>query len=237
MKQTMFNAIICNSENFKVEGNLDIDKSFFEKNIKNKNCDKIIINGEDFWVFKKDNFYIIDKFTCLNEKIEEYEKNAIYDGLTGCYNKREIVEFLNKFLHNYIRYKKDPFSLLMLDIDHFKKINDTYGHLAGDMALKEMANIIRNLIRKSDLCGRFGGEEFLVILPNTKIAGALKLANRIKDAIENHSFKFKNREIKFTISIGITAVGINDDYNSLMSRVDEALYEAKNKGRNRIEYR
>jgi diguanylate cyclase (GGDEF)-like protein len=235
--KTIFDAIIKDDGNFSLDGELKIDKEFFEKNIKNKQCEKVKINGEDYWVFKKGDYYIIDKLKCLDEKIEKFEKEAIYDGLTGCYNKREIVEFLKKLLHNYLRYKKEPFSVLMLDIDFFKKINDTYGHLAGDMALKEMAHIILNLIRKSDLCGRFGGEEFLIILPNTKIAGALKLANRIKDTIENHSFKFKNQDIKFTVSIGITAVGLNDDYNSLISRVDEALYEAKNKGRNRIEYR
>jgi len=126
---------------------------------------------------------------------------------------------------------------MMLDIDHFKKINDTYGHLAGDFVLKEIAKIVKNLIRKSDICGRFGGEEFVILLPNTKLSGAMKLAERIRETIQNHTFDFNGKKINVTVSIGITSVGVNDSYESLISRADEALYEAKEKGRNRIEYR
>ena len=126
---------------------------------------------------------------------------------------------------------------MMLDIDHFKKINDTYGHLAGDFVLKEIAKIIKDSIRKSDICGRFGGEEFVIVLPNTKLSGAMKLAERIRETIQNHTFDFNGKKINVTVSIGITSVGVNDSYESLISRADEALYEAKEKGRNRIEYR
>jgi len=234
-----FNAIITQKDNkVEISSNIDgIDEKFFNENIKNKNCDEININNNKYWVIKKNNIYIIDKFECFNNKITEHKNNALYDSLTGCYNKKEIQIFIEKLLYTYLRYKKEPFSLLMIDIDFFKKINDTYGHLAGDKALKEMTKIVFSLIRQSDFFGRYGGEEFLLVLPNTKITGAIKLAKRIKDSIENYIFKFDKNDIKFTVSIGVTSVGLNDDYESLISRVDEALYEAKNKGRNRIEYR
>ena len=103
--------------------------------------------------------------------------------------------------------------------------------------LKEIAKIVKNLIRKSDICGRFGGEEFVILLPNTKLSGAMKLAERIRETIQNHIFDFNGKKINVTVSIGITSVGVNDSYESLISRADEALYEAKEKGRNRIEYR
>ena len=230
-----FDAVITEKDN-KVEilSNIDgIDEKFFNQNIKDKKCDEININNNKYWVIQKDNIYIIDKFKCFDDKI----KNALYDALTGCYNKKETQIFIEKLLYTYLRYKKDPFSLIMIDIDFFKKINDTYGHLAGDKALKEMTKIVFSLIRQSDFFGRYGGEEFLLVLPNTKITGAIKLAKRIKDSIENHIFEFDKYKIKFTVSIGVTSVGLNDDYKSLISRVDEALYEAKHKGRNRIEYR
>ena len=234
-----FDAVITQQDD-KVEilSNIDgFDENFFNENIKNKHCDEITINNNKYWVIKKNNIYIIDKFECFDNKITEQKKNALYDSLTGCYNKKEIQIFIEKLLYTYLRYKKEPFSLLMIDIDFFKKINDTYGHLAGDKALKEMTKIVFSLIRQSDFFGRYGGEEFLLVLPNTKITGAIKLAKRIKDSIESHIFKFDKNDIKFTVSIGVTSVGLNDSYESLISRVDEALYEAKNKGRNRIEYR
>jgi diguanylate cyclase (GGDEF)-like protein len=109
--------------------------------------------------------------------------------------------------------------------------------LAGDFVLKELAKLVKSLMRKSDLCGRFGGEEFIIILPETKLVGAMKFANRLKQAVENYHFEFNNTVIPVTISIGITGVGVNDSLQSILSRVDDALYEAKRKGRNRIEYR
>jgi diguanylate cyclase (GGDEF)-like protein len=218
----------------KIEG---LDEKVFEEKIKDIECGKVEINGEVYWVIKKENVYIIDKLECLSKFMEEIEKKAIYDSLTECYNKRETEEFIKKFLYNYLRYKNDFFTIMMLDIDYFKKVNDTYGHLAGDFVLKEIAKIIKDSIRKSDICGRFGGEEFVIVLPNTKLSGAMKLAERIRETIQNHTFDFNGKKINVTVSIGITSVGVNDSYESLISRADEALYEAKEKGRNRIEYR
>ena len=193
--------------------------------------------NNEYLVFKEGNEYCISKSKCFLDYIKNLKENAILDPLTGVYNKRQILNFLEKFLANFVRYKKDPFSIMMLDIDYFKKINDTYGHLAGDFVLKEFVKIIKNKIRSSDILGRFGGEEFILILPNTKVSGALKLAMRIKDEVENYVFEYGKEKIKITTSIGITSVSLNDSVESLLERVDEALYDAKRKGRNRIEYR
>jgi len=193
--------------------------------------------NNEYLVFKEGNEYCISKSKCFLDYIKNLKENAILDPLTGVYNKRQILNFLEKFLANFVRYKKDPFSIMMLDIDYFKKINDTYGHLAGDFVLKEFVKIIKNKIRSSDILGRFGGEEFILILPNTKVSGALKLAMRIKDEVENYVFEYGKENIKVTTSIGITSVSLNDSVESLLERVDEALYDAKRKGRNRIEYR
>jgi diguanylate cyclase (GGDEF)-like protein len=236
--ENLFDAVIILKEKPEITSKIDgLDEKLFEEKIKNIECGKVEINGQNYWVIRKGNFYFIDRLECLSKFIEDIEKKAIYDGLTNCYNKREIQEFIKKFLFNYLRYKNDFFTIMMLDLDHFKKINDTYGHLAGDYVLKEVAKIIKNSIRKSDICGRFGGEEFVILLPNTKLSGAMKLAERIRQTIENHNFIFNGKKINVTVSIGITSVGINDSYESLIDRADEALYEAKQKGRNRVEYR
>ena len=198
-----------------------------------KNCGE----NNEYLVVKEGNEYCISKSKCFLDYIKTLKENAMLDPLTGVYNKRQILNFLEKFLANFVRYKKDPFSIMMLDIDYFKKINDTYGHLAGDFVLKEFVKIIKNKIRSSDILGRFGGEEFILILPNTKVSGALKLAMRIKDEVENYVFEYGKEKIKITTSIGITSVSLNDSVESLLERVDEALYDAKRKGRNRIEYR
>jgi len=214
-----------------------ITKSFFQKHIKNR-CGLVDVNKKKFCVIKeKEHLYIICTSKCFLSYISELTENAIFDSLTGIYNKKEILEYLKKNLQNYKRYKKEPFSVMIFDIDYFKKVNDTYGHLAGDYILKQFVKIIKKLIRKSDILGRFGGEEFILILPNTKLSGAMKLARRIKDAIENYTFMFDNKPIKITTSIGITSSSLQDDVDTILMRADEALYEAKRKGRNRIEYR
>jgi len=209
----------------------ELDENLLKELI--KNCG---LNNE-YIVLKENDNYFISRSKCFLDFIKNLRDNAVLDPLTGVYNKKEILNFLEKLLANYIRYKKDPFSVMMLDIDFFKKINDTYGHLAGDFILKEFVKIIQKIIRHSDILGRFGGEEFIVLLPNTKVSGALRLAHRIKEEVEKNSFQFGNKDIKITTSIGITSASLNDSLESLLERVDEALYDAKRKGRNRIEYR
>ena len=213
-----------------------LDKEYFEKHIQNRPYTKITNGENEYWSIKSNNKYIIDKFNGADRLVEDLKKESVYDSLTKCYNKKETELFIEKFLKEFLRYN-NPLSFMMLDIDFFKKVNDNYGHLAGDHVLKEVAGIIKSTLRDSDICGRFGGEEFSVILPNTKLSGAMKLAERIRKNIQNHDFIFNNQKIPVTLSIGITSASKNDSGFSLIDRADEALYEAKKKGRNRVEYR
>jgi len=164
------------------------------------------------------------------------KKEVLFDGLTKCYLKKEIEAFVEQALEKFVRYKKEKFSVVMFDIDYFKKVNDTYGHLAGDYILKELASLVKKSLRKADICGRFGGEEFLILLPNTKANGALKLATKLNRIVKEHHFEYNNKVIPITISLGITTVGYSDSYHSLIQRCDDALYKAKKNGRDRVEY-
>jgi diguanylate cyclase (GGDEF)-like protein len=215
---------------------IDLDEEQFNKWIKDRCC-LIELEDKTLGIIKEnDNVYYVTASNDFKDYIQELTENAIYDSLTGAFNKKEILEALKRHFESFVRYDT-PFSVLLFDIDFFKKVNDTYGHLAGDYILKEFVKIINSIIRKSDILGRFGGEEFILVLPNTKMCGAMKFANRLKEEIESFTFKFNNEEIKITTSIGVTSASKKDDVKSLLARVDEALYEAKRKGRNRIEYR
>ena len=222
------------SKDGEIKSDLDfLDKKYFEKHIKNRDFAKL---ENKYWSIKSGDKYIIDEFEGIDKLKSHFEKKALFDPLTGCFNKKEIEFLVEKFLKSYLRYNT-PFSILMLDIDFFKKVNDTYGHLAGDYVLKEVSKTIKEEIRDTDVCGRFGGEEFLVLLPNTKMSGALKLAKRIRKAIGNKEFIFDNQQINVTISIGITSASKTDSVFSLIERADNGLYDAKKNGRNRVEYR
>jgi len=164
------------------------------------------------------------------------KKDILFDGLTKCYLKKEIELFIEQALENFVRYKKEKFSILMFDIDFFKKVNDTYGHLAGDFILKELASLVKGSLRKADIFGRFGGEEFLILLPNTNASGALKLATKLNKLAKEHAFVYNETTISITISLGITSVSFTDSYHSIVQRCDEALYKAKENGRDRVEY-
>ncbi len=222
------------SKDGEIKSDLDfLTKEYYQNNIKGKYYAKI---EDKYWVIKSGDKYIIDDFDGVEKLKKELEQDVIFDPLTGCYNKKESKFLTEKFLKNYLRYNT-PLSALMIDIDFFKKVNDTYGHLAGDFILKEVAKTIKNEIRESDICGRFGGEEFIVLLPNTKLSGALKLANRIRSSIENKDFIFEDINIPIRISTGLTNASKSDSIFSLIDRADTALYDAKHNGRNRTEYR
>ncbi|HET6464661.1 MAG TPA: diguanylate cyclase [Nitrospiria bacterium] len=174
----------------------------------------------------------------LKNRIRQLERLSIIDELTGLYNKKYLVEFLRREEN---RSKRFGFMLscVMLDVDHFKKINDTYGHLRGDRVLKELGALLGDIIRSYDFAARYGGDEFTLVLPQQKHSqGALELANRIRKAVENHPFgrSTSNRPLQVTVSMGVATV-IPDhasDYETLLDRADQALYKAKAGGRNRI---
>jgi len=167
---------------------------------------------------------------------ESQMRQASYtDDLTGLYNRRFLQQRLEEELHRASRYSL-RLSCIMLDIDHFKAINDTHGHVAGDLIIKEVATILKNHVRKSDLAVRYGGEEFLLILFENDKNGALRVAERVRADVESHVFTWKEQPLRVTISSGV-AVFPDDGItmpDELIARADSALYSAKTSGRNMV---
>lgn len=168
-------------------------------------------------------------FSKINEKIYEL---SITDSLTNVYNRRNFDSILDKELKRQNRTKL-PLCLCMLDVDNFKKLNDTLGHLQGDLVLKEVASIIKNTIRKTDEIGRWGGEEFCIILPNTSLSSAATLIERVRNNIANFDFSLSS---KITCSFGIAQANECENADSLIKKADTAMYCAKNTGKNKICY-
>ncbi|MCD4743444.1 MAG: diguanylate cyclase [Desulfobacteraceae bacterium] len=165
---------------------------------------------------------------------ETIAENSIKDGLTGLYNHRYFMEALEIEFERAHRYNRN-FSLLMIDIDHFKSINDKYGHQAGDAVLSGFSDVFFSCIRKSDIVCRYGGEEFALILPDTDGENAEIAAEKIRKAVGRAEFKEGGRQLKVTISIGISANSGIKTPRALINESDKALYKAKNNGRNRVE--
>ncbi len=165
---------------------------------------------------------------------EEIYRMTIVDGLTQIHNKRALFEALEKELMRARRYERD-LSLLMFDIDFFKRTNDQYGHLAGDHVLRELARIVQERIRREEVFARYGGEEFVILLPETPLPGAAALAESLRARVANHAFVFQGERIPVTVSIGTALLGENDKVAAdLIQRADEKLYEATRGGRNRV---
>lgn len=158
-------------------------------------------------------------------------KSAVVDALTGISNKGYFDEYLNLEIARAIR-KQTSFCLIMFDIDHFKVVNDTYGHRRGDYALKALADTVKQLIRNADVLARIGGEEFIILVPDAKLSEAALLAERIRMEVERFPFEQIG---KMTISLGITEFNYTDNTETILKRVDSALYKAKENGRNRCE--
>jgi diguanylate cyclase (GGDEF)-like protein len=164
---------------------------------------------------------------------EEIERLAVTDGLTGLFNHRHFQETLAQEFNRIERFS-EPISLLIIDIDHFKKINDTYGHPVGDAVLKKVSGIIRKTIRNIDIPARYGGEEFAVILLGTDTNGALKMAERLRRSIADAKFSSEQNAFNVTVSIGIsTHAREMRKKEDLVEQADKALYHAKRTGRNR----
>lgn len=158
---------------------------------------------------------------------------TITDGLTDVGNKKRLDQMVRKEIPRAIRYDR-ALSLLMIDIDHFKDVNDTYGHLAGDSVLRDLASIVHKRLRPDDELGRYGGEEFAAILPETALAGAVRIAEDLRRLVESHPFMVEGEKIKVTISIGVAELQPGMDSNAFFRAADELLYKAKNSGRNRV---
>jgi two-component system cell cycle response regulator len=165
--------------------------------------------------------------------VEESERLATTDALTGLLNRRAFSGGLRIELARSSRYEL-PLSVLLIDIDHFKTVNDTYGHAAGDLALVEVSRAARGMLREPDVVCRWGGEEIVVLLPNTNVAGAAVAAERLRARIAAMELEYGDAKFRLTVSIGITELRGGDDLERLIERADTAMYEAKAGGRNRV---
>lgn len=166
-------------------------------------------------------------------KIESLKNAAVIDPLTGCYNRREFENQLRRTISSAVRHN-NPLSIFMLDLDHFKKINDTHGHLAGDKVLKEISHLVKRNMRSGDVLTRYGGEEFIAILPETDRTKAIELADRLRSKIANWPIVYENTMINVTASFGVSQLEPNTDLTKIINDADTMLYKAKLNGRNTV---
>ncbi len=177
-----------------------------------------------------------DDLKQLHRELEKSQKEAETDALTGLINRRGLEK---RFEVERIRAKQNqaPFAIIMLDIDHFKKVNDTYGHLVGDSFLRGLSVILKSQLRRNDIAARYGGEEFLILLPETSLDGAAAVAGKIQKVLSVKKWLLKESGQNMgsiTASMGISVYAMNESGNSMIKRADDALYRAKNTGRNKI---
>ncbi len=171
---------------------------------------------------------VIKRKQYLSDK--ELIKLTITDALTGIFNRKKFDEELEKWIQYASRYQTN-ISLIILDLDNFKTINDNFGHLIGDKIILDMVNLIKSIIRQTDVFARWGGEEFTILLPHTQIDEAMELAERLREAIEGYSF---NNVDEVTCSFGVASLLPDDDAHSLLHRADLLLYQAKKDGKNMV---
>jgi diguanylate cyclase (GGDEF)-like protein len=182
------------------------------------------------------NYYVRKTENTLTSSYESMENEYLYDELTKVYNRRAGLMRLNE---EFARAKRNNsiFSIAMVDADHFKKINDKYGHIAGDNILTHIASNLRGGLRECDVVARYGGEEFLIILPDTGGKMASMPLDRVRGKLSNDAFDYNDTQIPVSISIGIATVSVSDaDPMQVINRADKALYSAKRSGRNRVVY-
>jgi diguanylate cyclase (GGDEF)-like protein len=164
---------------------------------------------------------------------EEIYRMTIIDGLTQAFNKRYFIENLEKEIPRCTRHQR-PLSLLMFDIDHFKKINDEHGHLTGDFVLREMARRVRTRVRKEEVFARYGGEEFALVLPETEKEHAMKVAEDLRRIVNAETFDFEGDHIPVSISLGVATTSNEIAPDAFIKIADDNLYKAKRNGRNRV---
>jgi diguanylate cyclase (GGDEF)-like protein len=171
----------------------------------------------------------------LQLKQRELERLTRQDGLTGLFNRNTFVELSNNELKRAKRQGSST-TILLLDLDHFKRINDTWGHPAGDAVLRHVAQTMVNSVRSTDLVGRLGGEEFIVLLPHTSAETGRKIAEKIRQRLEVSELRWEGTRISVTASIGLSGTSADEsrEFDSLYTEADKALYLAKQRGRNRV---
>ena len=177
-------------------------------------------------------FFTINETKKNNILVKKLSREAMHDGMTGLLNHRYFEKRLNEEIERSERYQQN-FSLLFLDLDKFKRINDTYGHLFGDLVIKDTANIIKNNVRTHDVVARYGGEEYAVILVNTNKEDCMKTVKRIRENVENHIYTNNEVSERMTISIGIAQFPEDsEEARGLIRFADERMYEVKKLGGN-----
>ena len=200
--------------------------------------------GKMFWAllsatpmdFSGDKALFVSLLDITEKKLiqEELERLATTDPLTGIFNRRSFFDTANKEIRRSVRYNY-PFTLLMLDIDHFKRVNDSYGHAFGDQVIQRFTEVVNECLREEDLFGRVGGEEFAVILVSADLDGAATVAERIRENWEQAELQTEGKNVSFTVSIGVADLrNPRESVDMVMERADKALYTAKEEGRNRV---
>ena len=189
-------------------------------------------------VFGVSFIFVKNASTRMRETQEKLHVLATIDALTGVYNRGAIVDRAREEISRIDRRRQQQndysLSFIMLDIDHFKKVNDTYGHLAGDQVLRDMALRIQETVRDYDQLGRYGGEEFLLVLPNATFESAVVAAERVRQAVRTRPFIYNDTPLSVTVSLGITTtLSGEEDLGIVLQRADEGLYKAKAEGRDR----
>jgi two-component system cell cycle response regulator len=196
-------------------------------------------SGADDYVTKPINYAELQarmgaalRVKALQDRISEM---AITDGLTGLYNRRHLDERLDEMFEHSVRLH-EPLSVVMFDIDHFKQVNDKYGHQVGDLVLTQFAQLLKRVARDIDRLGRYGGEEFMVLLPGTVLDAGVTFAKRARQEVETHKFEYDGGVLKCTISAGVAAYPHPRIHTrqQLVKAADDALYAAKTTGRNRV---
>ncbi|MSP18528.1 MAG: GGDEF domain-containing protein [Bdellovibrionales bacterium] len=197
-----------------------------------------LINGDRILIGTRLHFKFSMEFADYQIVQNQKYQQANYDSLTKLYNKRFFIDLLSREF-SFSRRNKQPLSLLMMDIDYFKKINDSYGHLAGDQVLSQLGHLLKKELRHENVACRYGGEEFAVVLRNANTTSAEIVAERIRYSIEKLTVSYMNHSLKLTVSIGVSSYehANFETYEELITSADEQLYEAKYSGRNRVTFK
>lgn len=191
-----------------------------------------------FYLIHKADAQRISSLVSEHKKLEvekrEFEALSTTDVLTGVMNRAGVQQFLRRLFESDIN--RNHMGVLLFDIDHFKNINDKFGHDVGDLVLGEVAKIINDKTRHTDIFGRWGGEEFILVCPKIHEERLIALADKLRETVERNAFEIQGRSINVTVSIGATAVNANEAFEAVFKRADKALYKAKNSGRNQVRF-
>ncbi|WP_022850429.1 GGDEF domain-containing response regulator [Limisalsivibrio acetivorans] len=206
------------TKDFQNRSREDIDKSTFMLTVNQ-------VPSQEEWLLS------FSDVTRIEEEKQLYRVLSLQDHLTGIYNRKKFYDELSKEIDRVNRYQQ-KLSVIMFDVDHFKSVNDTYGHQVGDKVLQDISQIVRRAIRKTDVFARYGGEEFTLLMPGTHEQGAVDIAERLRREIEEYRFAHGGG---VTCSFGVAEIDHNDDSDTFVKKADVALYNAKENGRNRVE--